>query len=42
MAGEVAGVMEIRHTKGPDAVAAVWKDLVANAISPTVAIMASL
>ena len=42
MAGEVAGVMEIRHVKGADAVAAVWKDLVANTISPSLAIMGSV
>lgn len=42
MSAELKGTLDIRHEHGPDAVTAAWRGLVDNAISPNVAVMASL
>jgi len=42
MAAELTGTLEIRHERGPDAVAIAWRGLVSNGIAPDVAVMASL
>ncbi len=40
MAGELAGLMRIDHVSGPEAVARVFNDLVANRIAPDVGVIA--